>query len=110
MTMDSQMIESSTSYGTTKGSGSGTSHSTPSPWACTPAGKRPGPSLGVELASAEAEFSINNTFTWETQKTSSLEYEVTYSTMAGLDTVVLYSMPIETYVYEATMPTAPPRP
>ena len=24
--------------------------------------------------------------------------------MAGLDTVVLYSMPIETYVYEATMP------
>lgn len=58
----------------------------------------------MELASAEAEFSINNTFTWETQKTSSLEYEVEYSTMAGLDTVVLYSMPIETYVYEATMP------
>lgn len=101
---DSQMIESSTSYGTTKGSGSGTSHSNSFSVGVYTSWEKTWSILGVELASAEAEFSINNTFTWETQKTSSLEYEVTYSTMAGLDTVVLYSMPIETYVYEATMP------
>ena len=101
---DSQMIESSTSYGTTKGSGSGTSHSNSFSVGVYTSWEKTWSILGVELASAEAEFSINNAFTWETQKTSSLEYEVIYSTMAGLDTVVLYSMPIETYVYEATMP------
>ena len=101
---DSQMIESSTSYATTKGEGSGTSYSNSFSVGVYTSWEKTWSILGVELASAEAEFSINNTFTWETQKTSSLEYEVTYSTMAGLDTVVLYSMPIETYVYEATMP------
>ena len=101
---DSQMIESSTSYATTKGEGSGTSHSNSFSVGVYTSWEKTWSILGVELASAEAEFSINNTFTWETQKTSSLEYEVEYATMAGLDTVVLYSMPIETYVYEATMP------
>lgn len=30
--------------------------------------------------------------------------EVEYATMAGVDTVVMYSMPVETYVYEAQIP------
>ena len=101
---DSQMIESSTSYATTKGEGAGTSYSNSFSVGVYTSWEKTWSILGVELASAEAEFSINNTFTWETQKTSSLEYEVEYATMAGMDTVVLYSMPIETYVYEATMP------
>lgn len=101
---DSQMIESATSYGTTKGTGEGTSHSNSFSVGVYTSWEKSFKIFNVELFSAEAEASINNTFTWETQKTSSLEYEVTYSTMAGLDTVVLYSMPIESYVYEATMP------
>ena len=101
---DSQMIESSTAYGTSKGSGGGTTHSNSFSVGVYTSWEKTWSMLGVELASAEAEFSINNTFTWETQKTSSLEYAVEYATMAGVDTVVLYSMPIETYVYEAQIP------
>lgn len=101
---DSQMIESSTAYGTSEGSGGGTTHSNSFSVGVYTSWEKTWSMLGVELASAEAEFSINNTFTWETQKTSSLEYEVEYATMAGVDTVVLYSMPIETYVYEAQIP------
>ena len=101
---DSQMIESSTAYGTSEGSGGGTTRSNSFSVGVYTSWEKTWSMLGVELASAEAEFSINNTFTWETQKTSSLEYEVEYATMAGVDTVVLYSMPIETYVYEAQIP------
>lgn len=101
---DSQMIESATSYGATQGSGEGKSHSNSFSVGVYTSWEKSFKIFNVELFSAEAEASINNTFTWETQKTSSLEYEVTYFTMAGLDTVVLYSMPIESYVYEAIMP------
>lgn len=101
---DSQMIESSTAYGTTKGSGGGTTYSNSFSVGVYTSWEKTFKIFNVELFSAEAEFSINNTFTWETQKTSSLEYEVEYATMAGVDTVVLYSMPIESYVYEAQIP------
>ena len=101
---DSQMIESSTAYGKSKGSGGGTTHSNSFSVGVYTSWEKTWSMLGVELASAEAEFSINNTFTWETQKTASLEYAVEYATMAGVDTIVLYSMPIETYVYEAQIP------
>lgn len=103
---DSQMIESSTAYGTTKGSGGGTTYSNSFSVGVYTSWEKTFKIFNVELFSAEAEFSINNTFTWETQKTSSLEYEVEYATMAGVDTVVLYSMPIESYVYEAQIPNA----
>lgn len=101
---DSQMIESSTAYGTTQGSGGGSTYSNSFSVGVYTSWEKTFKIFNVELFSAEAEFSINNTFTWETQKTSSLEYEVEYATMAGVDTVVMYSMPIETYVYEAQTP------
>lgn len=101
---DSQMIESSTAYSSTKGSGGGSTYSNSFSVGVYTSWEKTWSMLGVELASAEAEASINNTFTWETQKTSSLEYEVEYATMAGVDTVVMYSMPVETYVYEAQIP------
>lgn len=101
---DSQMIESKTSYGTSKGSGSGSTYANSFSVGAYTSWEQSFSILGVELAHAEAEASINNTFTWETQKTSSIEYQIEYATMAGMDTVVLYALPIETYVYEATMP------
>ena len=101
---DSPMIESSTAYSSTKGSGGGSTYSNSFSVGVYTSWEKTWSMLGVELASAEAEASINNTFTWETQKTSSLEYEVEYATMAGVDTVVMYSMPVETYVYEAQIP------
>ena len=101
---DSQMIESKTSYGRSEGSGSGSSYSNSFSVGAYTSWEHTFSIFGVELFSAEAEAAINNTFTWETQKSSSIEYEVEYSTMAGMDSVVLYALPVETYVYEATMP------
>ena len=101
---DSQMIESSTSYSSSHGSGSGSGYSNSFSVGAYTSWEHTFSIFGVELFSAEAEASINNTFTWETQKSSSVEYEVSYATMAGMDSVVLYALPIETYIYEATMP------
>ena len=101
---DSQMIESNTSYSSSHGSGSGSGYSNSFSVGAYTSWEHTFSIFGVELFSAEAEASINNTFTWETQKSSSVEYEVSYATMAGMDSVVLYALPIETYIYEATMP------
>ena len=100
---DSQMIESKTSYGASHGSGGGSTYSNSFSIGVYTSWEKTWSMLGVELASAEAEVAINNTFTWETQNTSTIEYQVEYATMAGVDTVVLYALPVETYVYEATM-------
>ena len=101
---DSQMIESKTSYSASHGSGGGVSHANSFSVGAYTSWEQSFSILGVELAHAEAEAAINNSFTWETQESSSIEYEVEYATMAGMDSVVLYALPVETYVYEATMP------
>ncbi len=101
---DSQMIESNTSYSKSHGSGSGSGYSNSFSVGAYTSWEHTFSIFGVELFSAEAEASINNTFTWETQKSSSIEYEVSYGTMAGMDSVVLYALPVETYIYEASMP------
>ncbi len=101
---DSQMIESKTAYSKSKGSGSGSGYSNSFSVGVYTSWEQSFSILGVELAHAEAEAAINNSFTWETQNSASVEYEVAYSTMAGMDSVVLYALPVETYVYEATMP------
>ena len=100
---DSQMIESKTSYSSSRGSGGGSSYSNSFSVGVYTSWEHSFKIFNVEVAHAEAEASINNTFTWETQQTSSTEYEIEYSTMAGMDSVVLYALPIETYVYEASM-------
>lgn len=100
---DSPMTESTTSYGASHGSGGGSTYSNSFSIGVYTSWEKSWSMLGVELASAEAEATINNTFTWETQNTSTIEYEVEYATMAGMDAVVLYALPVETYVYEATM-------
>ncbi len=101
---DSQMTESNTSYSKSHGSGSGSNYSNSFSVGAYTSWEHTFSIFGVELFSAEAEASINNTFTWETQKSSSIEYEVSYGTMAGMDSVVLYALPVETYIYEASMP------
>ena len=63
---DSQMIESKTSYGTSKGSGGGSTYSNSFSVGVYTSWEHSFSILGVELAHAEAESSINNTFTWGT--------------------------------------------
>ncbi len=106
---DNQMMESSTSYASSTGTGSGSSH-THGFSAGIYAGYEQDISIfGIKIASYEFETEINNSFTWEFQQTSSLEYEINYSTQVGQDSVVLYAMPVETYVYEAIVPGSEPQ-
>ena len=98
---DSQMIESKTSYGSSHSSGGGSTYSNSFSIGVYTSWEHSFSMLGVELAHSEVEATINNTFTWETQNTSTIEYQVEYATMAGVDTVVLYALPIEIYHFGA---------
>ena len=95
---------SNTSYGTTKGSGTGSSYSNTLSVGLYTSYEKSVSLFGVELFRYEAELEVNNHMTWETLNTSTVEQSVTYETLSGQDTVVFFSMPIETYVYEQTYP------
>lgn len=95
---------SSTSYGTTKGTGGGSSYSNTLSVGLYTSYEKSVSLFGVELFRYEAELEINNHMTWETLNTSTIEQSVSYETLSGQDTVVFFSLPIETYVYEQTYP------
>ncbi|MCL1809547.1 MAG: S-layer homology domain-containing protein [Clostridiales bacterium] len=94
---------SSTSYSSSKGTGTGTSHTDTF---------NLGGFISIETefsifgigAKFQTELAYTHGWTWETSKTSTLEQTITYSTLAGQDTVVLYSIPMEVYVYQSTVP------
>ena len=95
---------SGTSYGTTKGSGGGSSYSNTLSVGLYTSYEKSVSIFGVELFRYEAELEVNNHMTWETLNTSTVEQSVEYQTLSGQDTVVFFSMPVETYVYEQTYP------
>lgn len=101
---DNSMMESSTSYATSSGSASGSSHSHGFSAGVYASYEQDVSIFGVKLFSYEMETSINNSFTWEFQQMKGVEYEVSYNTQVGQDSVVLYAMPVETYVYTAHIP------
>lgn len=94
----------STTYGSSKGSGGGSSYSNSFSAGLYTSWEHEVKFLGVTLFSTEVETEINNHFTWETEQVSSMEYSAEYQTYAGQDTVVLYAVPVETYVYTAKIP------
>lgn len=94
----------STTYGSSKGSGGGSSYSNSFSAGLYTSWEHEVKFLGVTLFSTEVETEINNHFTWETEQVSSMEYSAEYQTYAGQDTVVLYAVPVETYVYSAKIP------
>ena len=50
------------------------------------------------------EMEYSHEFTWVSEQASSVEQAITYTTFGGQDTVVLYSVPIEIFKYEAIVP------
>ena len=94
----------STTYGSSKGSGGGSSYSNSFSAGLYTSWEHEVKFLGVTLFSTEVETEINNHFTWETEQVSSMEYSAEYQTYAGQDTVALYAVPVETYVYSAKIP------
>ena len=93
-----------TSYGSSKGSGGGDTYSNSFYMGVYTSYEHEFKIFGVPVASAEAEFEMKHDFTWETEQLSSVEYEAEYETYQGQDTIVLYSIPVETYVYTAKVP------
>lgn len=101
---DNQMMESTTSYATSSGSGSGTTRTHGFSAGVYASYEQDVTFLGVTLFSYEMETEINNSFTWDFQQTASIEYEISYGTQVGQDSVVLYAIPVETYVYRIHTP------
>jgi hypothetical protein len=60
--------------------------------------------FGVQVASFEMETEYSHGWTWETEKTSTLEQTITYGTAAGEDAVAFYSIPMEVYEYTLYTP------
>ena len=94
---DGYIGESGTSWATSKGSGTGVSDSTQISL---------GAFVSVDImgaASIEAEY--KHTWTEEFEKTTTITETVQYETQRYVDSVVLYSIPMDIYVYKETIPS-----
>ena len=96
--------ESTTSYSSTTGSESGSTGGTTITVGAYVSFEQEISVFGVKIGQTEAEAVVTSGFTWETEKTSSLEQTVSYSATSGEDKVALYSIPMEIYQYESYVP------
>ena len=96
--------ESATAYSKTEGSGSGSSVSATISIGAYVAYEQDIQVFGVTVASVEAEAAITGHFTYDTEKTATLEQTVTYTAATGEDMVAFYSIPMEIYEYTSYVP------
>lgn len=96
--------ESTTSYSSTTGSESGSTGGTTISVGAYVSYEQEISVFGVKIGQTEAEAVVTSGFTWETEKTSSLEQTVSYSATSGEDKVALYSIPMEVYQYKSYVP------
>lgn len=96
--------ESTTSYASTTGSESGSTGGTTITVGSYLSFEQEISVFGVTIGKTEAEAVLTHGFTWETEKTSSLEQTVSYSATSGEDKVALYSIPMEVYQYVSYVP------
>ncbi len=98
--------ESTTSYSSTTGSESGSKTSSTISVGAYVSFEQEFSVFGVKIGQVEAEAVVKSGFTYETEKTSSLEQTISYSATSGEDKVALYSIPMEIYQYESYVPDA----
>ncbi|MGI6498759.1 MAG: InlB B-repeat-containing protein [Oscillospiraceae bacterium] len=96
--------DSSTSYASTKGGGTGLSASTTISAGAYVSVEQEFSIFGISAVKAEAEVAVTAGFTFEYEHSSSLEQTVSYSTSAGEDKVAFYSIPLEVFTYSASVP------
>ena len=99
--MSGNYAESTTSYASTKGSGSGVTASATISIGSYVSFEQEVSFFGVVVASTEFEAQVKAGFTYEMETVSSLEQTVTYSAAAGEDMVAFYSIPMEIYEYDS---------
>ena len=93
--------ESTTSYSSSSGSSSGTTTTATITAGAYIAFEQEFSVFGVVVAKAEAEAVLTAGFTWDTERSSSLEQTVTYSATSGEDMVAFYSIPLEIYEFDS---------
>ena len=96
--------ESTTSYSSSTGSGSGLTTTATITAGAYIAFEQDIQVFGVTVASVEAEAVMTAGFTWDTEKTSTLEQTVTYGATSGEDMVAFYSIPLEIYEFYSHVP------
>ena len=92
--------ESTTAYGSSKGSGTGSSESNSFSVGAYVSYEQEFNVFGLNVASFEAELSTDVGFTWEYEEAMETTYSLEYATSSGADAVVFYSIPYEFYEYE----------
>lgn len=101
---DSYVGNSATSYGTSEGSSESETHASTISAGTYVSFEQEFSFFGFKAASVEAEAEFSASWTNETEETSSRTQTIEYSTAGGQDTVVLYSIPLVIYEYEAKLP------
>jgi len=91
--------ESTTSYSSTTGSGGGSTSSATLTVGAYVSFEHDFEVFGVKVASVEAEATVTAGFTWDTEKTSTLEQTITYNATSGEDMIAFYSIPMEVFEY-----------
>ena len=96
--------ESTTSYSSTKGHGSGSSKSATLTVGAYVSFAQEVSIFGIKIGQVEAEATFTKGFTWETENTSTIEQTISYNASAGEDKVAFYSIPMEIYEYTSYIP------
>lgn len=61
--------------------------------------------FGFSAAKVETEIEMSRSWTTETERMKEMTQTVEYGTLGGQDTVILYAIPMDIYVYDAYVPT-----
>jgi len=102
--LSANYAESTTSYSSSTGSGSGQQLSATIKVGAYVSYEHDFQVFGVTVASVEAEAAVTAGFTFETEKMSTLEQTVTYNATSGEDMIAFYSIPMEIYEYKSYVP------
>ena len=97
-------LEGSTEYSSTEGGSTGETKSHTLSVGAYVSFEQEFSIFGIKAAKFETELAYSHGFTWETEKTSTLEQSITYGTATGEDAVAFYSIPMEVYVYKSYYP------
>lgn len=101
---DSYVCNSETTYGVTKGGGSGSTKSSTISVGAYVSFEHEFTVFGVPVAKVESEVEYTHGWTKEVEKVRNVEQQVTYGTFAGQDAVAFYSIPMEVYLYDSYVP------
>lgn len=96
--------ESATSYSTTSGGSTGVNASATISAGAYVSVEQEFSVFGISAAKAEAEVAVTAGFTYEYEQSASLEQTVSYSAVAGEDMVAFYSLPLEVFTFNASVP------